>query len=271
MIAGRRMAAPRAMGQTGRVLRRPLLPLALLAALAATACNQQLNLGNSILWSARHETGDLSEWTQGGKGGTEADLPDTSLAVSTDFANTGRYAVKLTNGAVSTTETVHLWRQDDYPVEAYYSAWFYLPRAYQTTADWSLMEFQVPASGDAGAVGQLLDIDLRSLPNGDLILSVYDHRPAYLRSPTPDPAILVPVERWFQIETFYRNMNDDSGRLTVWLDGQLDYDIHRPFGANRTVYWTVSSKTYGLSPAESVIYVDDAAVSLTRVTPTGSL
>ena len=35
-------------------------------------------------------------------------------------------------------EDAHLWRQDDYPVSAYYSAWFYLPRAYQTTADWSI-------------------------------------------------------------------------------------------------------------------------------------
>ena len=264
------MAAGRTIGQTGRVLRGPRTLLAtVLSLLALPACNPHLNLGNSILWSARHETGDLSEWTEGGKGGTAADMPDTSVAISTDFAHTGRYSVKLTNGAVSMSEDAHLWRQDDYPAEAYYSAWFYLPRAYQATADWSIVELQVPTSGDSGVVGQLIDIDLRSLPNGDLILSVYDHRAAYLRSPTPDPAILVPVGQWFQIETFYRN--DDSGQLTVWLDGQLDYDIHRPFGSNSTVYWTVSNKTYGLSPAESTIYVDDAAVSLTRVTPTGEL
>jgi len=266
------MAARRTVGQTGRVLRGPLALLAVaLMPLALPACNPQLNLGSSILWSARHETGDLSEWTEGGKGGTEADMPDTALAVSTDFAHTGRYSVKLTNGAVSTNENVHLWREDNYPAEAYYSVWFYLPRAYQATADWSIVELQVPNSGDSGTIGQLIDIDLRSLPNGDLILSVYDHRAAYLRSPTPDPAVLVPVGQWFQIETFYRNVNDDSGQLTVWLDGQLNYDIHRPFGSNSLVYWTVSSKTYALSPAESVIYVDDAAVSLTRVTPTGDL
>src|SRR6185312_11026191 len=104
------------------------------------------------------------------------------------------------NGAVSLYEDAHLWREDDYPISAYYSAWFYLPRAYQTTADWSIMQFQSPsgaatANADAGAVGQLLDIDLRSLPDGDLILSVYDHRAAYRRSPTPDPAILVPVKQ----------------------------------------------------------------------------
>ncbi len=253
--------------QTHRVNARALAVLAV--ALAAPACNSRLNLGSSILWSARHETGDLSEWTQGGKGGTEADAPDTSLAISTDVAHSGRYSVKLTNGAVSMYEDAHLWRQDDYPVDAYYSAWFYLPRAYQTTADWSIVQFQIPTAD--GGVGQLLDIDLRSLPDGDLILSVYDHRAAYLRAATPDPAIPVPIGRWFQIEAYYRNAGDDTGEVAIWLDGQLNYDLHRPFGASGTVYWTVCSKTFGLSPTESVIYIDDAAVSLARVTPTGDL
>jgi hypothetical protein len=263
------MAARRSIGQTDRVYRWPLALLS--AAVALPACNSRLNLGSSILWSARHETGNLSEWTEGGKGGTQTDPPTTSVAISTDFAHSGRYSVKLTNGAVSMYEEANLWRQDAYPAAAYYSAWFYLPRAYQTSDDWSIMQFQVPTTGDSDVLGQLLDIDLRSLPSGDLILSIYDHRPAYLRSPTPDPAILVPVGQWFQIEAFYRNVDDDTGELAVWLDGQLNYDLHRPFGSNGTVYWTVGSKTEGLSPAESVIYLDDAAVSLARVTPAGDI
>jgi hypothetical protein len=262
------MARRRAVDQTAGVVRR--LAIALAATLALSGCNARLNLGSGILWSAQHETGDLSEWMASGRGGGEAQTPDTALAISTDYAHSGRYSVKLTNGAVSTYEDTHLWREDDYPVEAYYSAWFYLPRTYQTTADWSIIEFQVPTV-EAGVVGQLLDVDLRSLPTGDLILSLYDHRPAYLRTPTPDPAMPVPIGRWFQVEVRYRNAADDTGEVTVWLDGQLNYDLRRPFGSSTTVYWTVCSKTFGLSPAESTIYVDDAAVSLVRVTPTGTL
>ncbi len=269
------MAARQAMGQTRHVIRSApallRLRLTLALALALPACNSRLNLGSSILWSARHETGDLREWSEGDKGGTADNPPDTTLAISTDYAHTGSYSVKLTNGAVSMYDDANLWREDAYPAEAYYSAWYYLPRAYQTTDDWSIMEFEVPTGGDAGVIGLLLDIDLRSLPDGDLILSVYDHRPAYLRSPTPDPAILVPVGQWFQIEAFYRNVNDGSGQFTVWLNGQLNYDLHRPFGSNSAVYWTVCSKSEGLSPTESIIYVDDAAVSLARVTPTGDI
>ncbi len=236
------------------------------------ACSPQINLGNALLWSARHETGDLSEWAEAGKGGSEAQQPDTSLAISSDVVHTGRYAVKITNGAVSMYEAAHLWRQDAYPTSAYYSAWFYLPRTYQTTADWSIMQFEVPTTAaDSGVLSLELDIDLRSLPTGDLILSVYDHRAAYLRSPTPDPAILVPIGRWFQIEVLYRNASDDTGEVIIWMDGQVNYDLQRPFGGSPDVYWTVGSKTEGLSPAESVIYMDDAAVSRVRVTPDGTL
>ena len=52
-----------------------LLPVALLALLALPACNPRLNLGNSVLWSARHETGDLSEWTEAGKGAPKRTCP----------------------------------------------------------------------------------------------------------------------------------------------------------------------------------------------------
>jgi hypothetical protein len=120
-------------------------------------------------------------------------------------------------------------------------------------------------------ISLLLDIDLRSLPGGDLILSVFDHRAAYLRSPTPDVEMPVPIAQWFQIEVFFRNVADDSGRFKVWLDGQLNYDIQRPIGLSSTVYWSPCSSTEDLVPLQSEIYVDDAAVSLVRLTPDGIL
>ncbi len=234
------------------------------------ACAPRLQLGSEILWSAHHETGDLSEWLQGGKGGSVADAPDTSVTVSTDFAHGGMYSVKLTNNAATTLETASLWRQDTYPVDAYYSAWYYLPRTYQTTNDWIVMQIRAPVVGDPTTISLLLDLDLRSLPGGELLLTVFDHRPAYLRSPTPDPAVLAPVGSWFQIEVFYRNAADDTGRFALWLDGQVAYDLHRPFGQNPAVYFTACSVGDDLSPTESALYVDDAAVSLAQVGPAGT-
>ncbi len=237
----------------------------LCSALAAAGCAPRLDLGSDLLWAARHETGDLSEWTAAGKGGSAADAPDTSIAVSTDHAHSGKYAVKLSNAAVSTYEEVRLWRTDQFPQAAYYSAWYYLPRAYQTTDDWTILQLRAPVPGDPTTISLLLDVDLRSLPDGDLILSVYDHRPQYLRAATPDPAVLVPIAAWFQVQAFFDDSSGADGRFALWLNGQLLYDLPRPFNLSGTVYFSVCSVSQALSPADSAIYVDDASVSLTPV------
>jgi Polysaccharide lyase len=254
-------------------MKRSALLATLVLALASGGwgCSPRVDVGSSLRWFAQHETGDFSEWTAGYKGGCSADPPDTSVVISTDVAHSGTHSVKLANAAPSVYETARLWRQDDYPQEAYYSAWFYLPQAYRTTEDWTIMQFQVPPSGDAGTNGLLVDVDLRSLPGGEMILDVFDHRGQYLRSPTAEPALPVPIAAWFQIEVFYRNVGDDTGRFTLWLDGQVNYDIHRPFGLSSVTYWSPCSSSEGLSPTQSDLYVDDAAVSLVRVGPTGAL
>ncbi len=248
-----------------------LTTLVLALAGGGWGCSPRVDVGSSLRWFAQHETGDFTEWTAGGKGGYSADTPDTSVVISTDIAHSGTHSVKLTNAAPSVYETARLWRQDDYPQEAYYSAWFYLRQAYRTTEDWTIMQFEVPPSGDAGTNGLLVDVDLRSLPGGDMILDVFDHRGQYLRSPTAEPELPVPIAAWFQIEVFYRNVGDDTGRFTLWLDGQVNYDLHRPFGLSSVTYWSPCSSSEGLSPTEADLYVDDAAVSLVRVGVAGSL
>jgi hypothetical protein len=239
----------------------------------ASACAPRLDLGTDILWSAQHESGDLSEWTAGGKGNSSADMPDTSIAVSTDYAHSGKYSVKMSNAAVSAYEEVRLWRTDQFPQSAYYSAWYYLPRAYQTVDDWTIMQLRAPTSVDAGSatsadggsIAQLLDVDLRSLPGGDLILSVYDHRQQYLRAPTPDPAVSVPIGSWFQVQALFDYSSGPDGRFALWLNDDLLYDLPRPSDLAGTVYFSVCSVSQALSPTDSAIYIDDAAVSLTRV------
>jgi hypothetical protein len=245
--------------------------LALLLASTSWGCSPHVEVGTSLLWFAQHETGDFTEWTAGSKGGYSADTPDTSVVISTQLAHSGTHSVQLANAAPTSYETARLWREDAFPPEAYYSAWFYLPRVYETSQDWTIMQFQVPPTGDGGSSGLLIDVDLRSLASGDMILDIYDHRAAYLRSPTAEPALPVPIARWFQIEVFYRNVGDDTGRFTLWLDGQVNYDLHRPFGLSSTTYWSPCSSSEGLTPTQSDLYVDDAAVSFVRVGPTGTL
>jgi len=241
----------------------------LLVAAALCGCETRLDLGSQILWSAHHETGDFMEWSGDSQGGSAADPPTTTTAVTTEFAHGGSHAVKLTNAAVGAYDTSRVWRQAVYPAEAYYSAWYYLPQAYTATASWTIMQFRAPAAQDPSVISYLLDVDLRSLPGGEMILSIYDHRPEYLRSPTPPVAVFVPVGRWFHVEGLFRNTADDRGRFSLWLDGQLNYDIQRPFGLNTVVYWSPCSSSYDFTPSDAAIYVDDAAISVVRLTPDG--
>ncbi|HXJ21381.1 MAG TPA: heparin lyase I family protein [Polyangia bacterium] len=245
--------------------------LLLVSSVAGPACAPRLDLGSDLLWMARHEGGDLGEWTAGDKGGSWADTPDTSIAVSTEYAHSGRYSVKLSNAAVSSYEEVRLWRTDQFPQAAYYSAWYYLPRAYQTTDDWTIMQLRAPLPDDRTTISQLLDVDLRSLPMGDLILSVYDHRPQYLRAATPDPAVVVPIGSWFQVQAYLDYSSGADGRFALWLNGQPIYDLPRPFNLAGTVYFSACSVSQALSPTDSAIYLDDAAVSLTPVDPQTTL
>ena len=66
------------------------------------------------------------------------------MKISTDYAHSGKYSVKLANAAVSDYAEARLWRADQYPQAAYYSAWYYLPRGYQTTNDWTIMQLTGP-------------------------------------------------------------------------------------------------------------------------------
>jgi hypothetical protein len=239
--------------------------------LALAGCATRVNVGNSLLWFAEHETADFTEWTAGGRGGFSADPPDTSVVISTDVAHSGSHSVRLANAAPTVYETARLLRQGEFPQEAYYSAWYYLPQTYRTTEDWTIMQFTTPPGDDGGSDGLLIDVDLRSLPGGDMILDIFDHRPPYLRSPTAEPAQPVPIARWFQIEVFYRNVGDHTGEFKLFLDGQVNYDIQRPFGQNSTTYWSPCNSTVGLSPVASDLYVDDAAISLIQVGTAGTL
>ena len=245
--------------------------LTIVVAVTVCACARRIELGSQILWEARHETGDLDEWIADGQGGSAADAPMAAIAVTTDVAHGGAHSVKLTNAAVADIAASRVWRESPYPADAYYSAWYYIPEAYALTAVWTIMPFKAPDANDPSIRRHVVDVDVRSLPGGELILSVYDHRAPYLRSPTPPTAMVLPIGRWFQVEALFRNFSDDRGRLTIWLDGQVNYDIARPFGIHSTVYWSPCSSSYGFSPAESAIYLDDAAVSLVRLTPDGSL
>jgi hypothetical protein len=255
--------------------RRPLRWAVLAAILGVhAACNSPLYLGSDLIWKADQETGDLSQWSApNGTGGI--DTSGGSVSVTSELAHTGQFSIKLTSIADSRFANPNtpggggVYREETFPTEAYYSIWYYLPQYYQTVTSWAILKFKSVLPG--GETGENLDLRLESQPNKTMTLVLYDHRQDYLRSPLSDPPAIVPIGQWFQIEAFYRNADDPSGHLTIWFNGVLIYDVSRKIPGSPTVYFMPCSLVNALSPANAILYVDDVAVSWSRIGPGGIL
>ena len=251
------------------------LPLLLLG----IGCSDPLQVGNDLLWSADHESGNLEQWTRDGSGEAleprtpeQDDTPSkpSLVEVSTEAAHRGSHSLKLVNPGG--------WREDDEGPEllhatgelsdAYYSAWFMLPEQYVFAPFLTLMRLRSRGADGAPLKGE--ELQLRSLSSGGYVLSVFSNNPGFLLEPVADPAPHVAVGRWFQLEARYEPRSE--GRLRVWLDGTLYYDLPgRPEAATTERVLSVCNAAQSARPAPALLFVDDAAVSLSRVSPTGML
>ena len=242
---------------------------AVLTALAG-GCGPRLDVGSDVLWTGLFESNTFDEWTADGGGAALAfPQPPNLIELTTERVRHGSIAAKLTvdSPAGGARGSAVLARSGDaLPEAAYYSAWYYLPRSITVGMYWVIFKFR---QQDQSTMDELFDLDLVNLDTGEMSLQLYDFRKqAVLPLDVASP--VVPVGRWFQIEAFYRNAQDDTGRLTYWLDGRPIVDIaNQPMAPTPFVEWNACSIAQELTPSTAVIYVDDCAVSRTRVGPNG--
>jgi hypothetical protein len=263
----------------------------------STGCGRPLDLGTDVIWSTDFEEGGFSGLSAApGTGGFYvSSAGDSSVGISAEHAHSGRYSVKLTSSASLPNPGPEpaggggIYKSGIFPQEAYYSAWYYLPQSYITTTAWTILRFPGVRNADAGpdaGLNEVLNLSLESQEDtpqdNTMTLLLGDTNRQYLTSPLAVPPPVVHAGRWFQLEAFYRNAIDSSGHFTVWLDGTRIYDVARPTnapigdgGPNPEVYFTPCSLVYQLEPigdagpTSAEIYVDDVAISWTRVTPEG--
>ena len=248
-----------------------LLGLMLLA-LAASACAPTLDVGSDVMWATDHESGQLDDWYADGGGGLLSDSAHGTAVIANGPARSGQYSLKLTDLAMSDEEGAGIYRELQAPPDAYYSVWYYLPRLYQTNSQWTIQKFRSRSDSDPEQIGHGHDLNLRTLPGGQVVLYVFSHDPAYLQAPLADPPAFVPVETWFQIEVFYRPRTDETGQILVWLDDRLVYDLEdRRTAGSDDVLWTPCNIGEDIQPSPPELYLDDAGISLVRVTPSGRL
>ena len=244
--------------------------LALLAALLASACSDPLALGNDLVWTADLERGDLTQWTADGTGDTL--LPtDSSIEVSTEAAHRGAHAIKLVNPAAwdNRDEGPELFHDAGVLNDAYYSAWFLLPEDYHLEPQMTLMRLRSRDTSD-GELFNGEELQLRSLPVGGYVLQIFSNNAGFLLEPVADPAPRIEAGRWFQLEARFEPQS--SGRLRVWLDGVLAYDLTgRPGASGAQMVLGICNVAEAAKPAPLVLFVDDAAVSLSRVSVSGRL
>lgn len=239
--------------------------------LVTPACTDSLDLGSDVVWYSDHETGDLRDWTDDGKGGFYVSDDSATCALATDEAHSGQYAVKLATTATGADSVAGLYRIVDAETEAYFSAWYFLPRSHAIVGTWTILRFRSASPELADSDTLSCDLNLRSLPNQSLALSIVEQRQAYLAWPLAIPTPVVPVLQWFQIEARFRSRSDETGLLKVWLDGQLVYDIQgRVTGQGDSVYFNPCNETNVMNPSNVELYVDDVMVSRSRITENGS-
>jgi len=250
--------------------------LGLLAFAAGGAgCAPDLDVGSDVLWSAGFETGTFDEWIRVPTRGAEAfPAPGDKIEVSNERAHDGGHAAKLTidTSTAGEQQNTLVSRTGSLPTEAYYSAWYYLPRSENVGTYWVIFKFRLRTiADDPSTSAEFYDLDLRDLPSGEMTMVLYDHRLAHeVPLGVPDP--VVPVGIWFQLEAFYRNTQDTTGHLTVWLDGRQIIDIaDQPMAPTPWIEWDVGNIGEDLTPSPAVLFIDDCAVSQTRVGPTGVL
>ena len=255
---------------------------------------------HSILWSADHEEGDLSDWTYpsfryAGGGVFNTGGSDVRADACRDVAHAGDWSARatITNAlrAENGNRAVRLMRWTDrpwddhgryFPNAAYYSTWVYLPFAFDPRKFppwdpgdggwWNIFQFKGPDREGTSQPLWVVNVGRRDNdPSMYLYLHSHYNRPSSRGQRDPLP---LPVGKWFHLEAFYHSATDRTGRLTLWQDGQQILDLQNVVtslggenGRDTHPIWGIGNYTDHIvgDPEEdgrATVYFDDAAVSL---------
>lgn len=215
-----------------------------------------------VLWSTSLESGDLSDWSQGGAvtGGTYQQR--VTASVTDQRGHTGNHAIRLDYDTADGTDHMAEFYRRVEPGPAYYSAWFLLPEARDPTTYWTLLYFFTQGTaGNSNTRRGLWDVNLGQQ-------AIYFFNETNKRLANPTPRIPYPVGQWFHLEAYFTYEPPRNGHIIVWQDGQQLIDVpDLGVAPSENLYWGIGSDTDGLTPSAFTMYVDDAAISTARLGP----
>jgi hypothetical protein len=217
---------------------------------------------SSILWSSNFESGDSSEWNQGGAtvGGTFSRL--VIMSVAEERAHTGTRAMKIGfDTSDGQDHMAELYRRVE-PGPAYYSAWYFISEMHAPDRYWTVLYFFYQKEpGNSATRHGLWDVNLDRQ-------SVYFYDEPGSHQTNPQPRKTYPIGQWFHLEAYFAYEPARNGHVTVWLDGDQILDVpNLGVAASDNLYWGIGSDSNGMDPPRCTMYVDDAKISTTRLGP----
>jgi hypothetical protein len=241
------------------------------------------NLGQ-LLWSAGHEAGTQSEWTGDGGGG-EYNSGTGNSAVSTAFARTGKYSLKLsintTSGNSHGTRNFR-WKEIGSNTDLIFTQYVYFPAKIDldpNNAWFNLLQTKGVkfAPGGAGTGPDQINnphftvgIDVRggAGSGGANYLTLADLQKFWGGTNVSWKApvgIDLPVNKWVKIQMRIIQDRGTNGRVLLWQDDVLVADT----GLRNTLRPEVDVNQYSMNayadktfPNTTSYYADDLSINL---------
>ena len=198
----------------------------------------------------------MSQWTQGQVGEAVFNTGTGLISTTTEVAHSGTHALKMSlTGASGETQAARILRWHDTPSNGYYSVWFLVPQEYHPSQWWNVMQFK--SVGVANLPIFVLNVGNRR--DGSMYFYLWDalNRTSY----APVHRVDIQTNRWIQVKAYLRRSTDTSGRITIWQDDVLLFDLDQvqtAVGAN--IHFGIGNYTDSIVPADPVIFADDAEI-----------
>lgn len=221
------------------------------------------------------ESANLSEWSSQEDSG-QCTRP--SNGTSTEQAHSGTRSLKATiNTAWMESGCRNFRKPEAESGEAlYYSAWFYFPKRVDVGTAWNIWQYKGKPLGGTSKLYWKLDV--RNRVDGEMVVYLIWKGDSIQGPYSTDglgaaiyqqQAVALPVAQWVNLEVYLKQSGDFDGEIQVWQDGielfhLTDIRTKHPGG---TQNWSVNNYGSALSPSTVVMYVDDAAISASRIWP----
>lgn len=215
----------------------------------------------AVLWFADHETGDLSQWTASSGGGAFNTASGNVSAVKVDNAHGGQYVLALEiDNDDGAAHAARIFRWTESPKQGYYSAYLYFADPHPEAEWWNVMQFK--SVDEHGVSLPVWTVNVATSRAGEMRLYLWDAIDGVSHpSPTARVNVTVPVGQWIHVELYLDKSTGTDGRIALWQDGNLLYDLTNEATAiSEEVHMSLNNYTDTRTNGVLTILVDDVVI-----------